>query len=668
MEIGRSAGCPVRAAPLNYRDGVEGDQATNEPPVVGGRYELGPLLGRGGMASVHRAVDRRLGRPVAVKRLSTALAADATAQTRFQREAHAAASLNHPAVAAVFDTGRDVDPTTGVSIPFLVMELVEGRTLRAVQTEGPRLTPERALEVVSQVLAALAHSHQSGLVHRDIKPANVMLTPTGAVKVMDFGIARAADDTASSLTGPAAVVGTAQYLSPEQARGEHVDARSDLYSTGCLLYELLLGRPPFTGESSVSLAYQHVNEDPVPLREVDPSLSPEVEAVVMKALAKDPADRYASADAMRADIDRLLEQHRVHALPAAAATVPVVARVGAGAEDEPTALIDAPTGALARTAPAGTMAGASAPMVVPVEPVPDPSPEEPPRRRRRTAVLVTVLVLVLLAGAAALGLPRLFGSDPSTTRTISVPNVLGQSRADADTALRNAGLVPRFTNVSGKDDDTLDHVVGQNPPSGREVETGSTVDLEVNVGPDSARIPGGLIGRDRDDAEKRLADAGFEKVSTTKAASQPDGAKEGEVLGVQPGEGELARQDQKVVLVLARARPRSAATSRQTTAPAPTEPTRSADSPAPSDEPSSSSEPSDEPSADPSPSGADEPSGSASSGSGDPSETPKGKAKGQDKDKNKPKGAQDSGSSAKDASAKGLAKAGAPTAGANDQT
>jgi serine/threonine-protein kinase len=497
-----------------------------------------------------------------------------------------------------------------------------------VQTEGPPLTPERALEVTSEVLAALAHSHASGLVHRDIKPANVMLTGAGAVKVMDFGIARAADDTGSSLTGPAAVVGTAQYLSPEQARGEHVDARSDLYSTGCLLYELLLGRPPFTGESSVSLAYQHVNENPVPLREVDPSLSPEVEAVVMKALAKDPADRYASADEMRADIDRLLEQQRVHALPAAAPTVPVVARVGAGVEDDATALIDAPTGALARTVPTATRAGAPVPVVpVPVEPVPDPAPEEPPRRRRRTAVLVTVLVLALLAGVAALGLPRLFGPDPSTVGTVSVPNVLGQSRADADTALRNEGLVPRFTNVAGKDDDTLDHVVGQNPPSGRTLGAGSTVDVEVNVGPDSARIPSGLIGRDRDDAEKRLADAGFEKVSTTKAASQPDGAKEGEVLGVQPGEGELARQDQKVVLVVARARPRSEATSRQTTAPAPTEPTRSRDTPAPTDEPSSSSAPSDgpteEPSSDPTSTASSKPSESSSKGS---SKTPKAKA------------------------------------------
>jgi serine/threonine-protein kinase len=273
-----------------------------------------------------------------------------------------------------------------------------------------------------------------------------------------------------------------------------------------------------------------------------------------------------------------------------------------------------------------------------------------------------VLVLALLAGVAALGLPRLFGPDPSTVGTVSVPNVLGQSRADADTALRNEGLVPRFTNVAGKDDDTLDHVVGQNPPSGRTLGAGSTVDVEVNVGPDSARIPSGLIGRDRDDAEKRLADAGFEKVSTTKAASQPDGAKEGEVLGVQPGEGELARQDQKVVLVVARARPRSTATSRQTTAPAPTEPTRSRDTPAPSDTASSSSAPSDEPSADPSPTGADDPSGSASSGSAEPSKTPKGKGNG--KAKGQDKGKEDAG--AKDAKAKSVSKSSTP--GPNDQT
>ena len=205
--------------------------------LVGGRYLLGAPLGRGGMAQVHRASDQRLGREVAVKRLSAHLAADPTAQTRFRREAQAAASLNHPAIASVFDTGEDTDPATGVSIPYIVMELVDGSTLRTMLLDGPPLEVGDALQITEAILQALSHSHQVGIIHRDIKPANVMLTPNGQVKVMDFGIARAVADTSATMTQTAAVIGTAQYLSPEQARGETVDARSDIYSAGCLLYK-----------------------------------------------------------------------------------------------------------------------------------------------------------------------------------------------------------------------------------------------------------------------------------------------------------------------------------------------------------------------------------------------------------------------------------------------
>ena len=229
-----------------------------ETQLLGGRYELGETLGIGGMAEVFRGRDVRLGRDVAVKMLRPDLARDPSFQARFRREAQSAASLNHPAIVAVYDTGED----NGVTTPYIVMEYVEGRTLREVlQTEG-RLLPQRALEIVADVCAALEYSHRAGIIHRDIKPANVMLTPSGAVKVMDFGIARAVTDASPTMTQTAAVIGTAQYLSPEQARGEHVDARSDLYSTGCLLYELLTGRPPFVGDSPVAVAYQHVREDP----------------------------------------------------------------------------------------------------------------------------------------------------------------------------------------------------------------------------------------------------------------------------------------------------------------------------------------------------------------------------------------------------------------------
>jgi serine/threonine protein kinase len=233
--------------------------------LIGGRYELGELLGRGGMAEVRKGTDSRLGRVVAVKRLRTDLASDATFQARFRREAQASASLNHPSIVAVYDTGEEeATDGSGVAQPYIVMEYVAGRTLRDVLREGRKILPERALEITSGVLSALDYSHRAGIIHRDIKPGNVMLTPSGDVKVMDFGIARAISDASSTMTQTAAVVGTAQYLSPEQARGETVDSRSDVYSAGCLLYELLTGRPPFVGDSPVAVAYQHVREPAVP--------------------------------------------------------------------------------------------------------------------------------------------------------------------------------------------------------------------------------------------------------------------------------------------------------------------------------------------------------------------------------------------------------------------
>ena len=289
-----------------------------EGRVLAGRYEVGDVLGRGGMATVRRAHDRRLGRDVAVKELRIDLASDATFQERFRREAQAAAGLNHPNIVAVYDTGEEHDAASQVSVPYIVMELIAGRTLRDILRDGRPILPRRALEFTLGVLDALAYSHKAGIVHRDIKPANVMITATGSVKVMDFGIARAVADTSSTMTQTAAVIGTAQYLSPEQARGETVDQRSDLYSTGCLLYELLVGRPPFTGDSPVSVAYQHVREAPTPPSQLDSEVTPSMDAVVLKALAKAPGDRYQTAAEMSAGIRRLLSGHPVAAAAARA--------------------------------------------------------------------------------------------------------------------------------------------------------------------------------------------------------------------------------------------------------------------------------------------------------------------------------------------------------------
>ncbi|HEX5770245.1 MAG TPA: Stk1 family PASTA domain-containing Ser/Thr kinase, partial [Nocardioidaceae bacterium] len=378
-----------------------------DPHRIGGRYELGGLLGRGGMAEVRQGNDVRLGRIVAIKRLRTDLASDPTFQARFRREAQSSASLNHPSIVAVYDTGEEMSTDgTDVSQPYIVMEYVAGRTLREVLRDGRKILPERALEITSGVLSALDYSHRAGIVHRDIKPANVMLTPSGDVKVMDFGIARAVADASSTMTQTAAVVGTAQYLSPEQARGETVDSRSDVYSTGCLLYELLTGRPPFVGESPVSVAYQHVREPAAPPSTLDPDLPPEIDAIVMKALAKPVEERYQSAAAMRADIERFL------------AGKPVVAPAVAAAGASTTFL---PEDRQSETT--SVFAGGSL-------------PEAEEKRKRWPIVLLALGILGLLIAAAVAG-PMLFSSAPQAS---SVPNVVNMTPKQAERALEEAGL------------------------------------------------------------------------------------------------------------------------------------------------------------------------------------------------------------------------------------
>jgi tRNA A-37 threonylcarbamoyl transferase component Bud32 len=319
--------------------------------VLDGRYELGKPLGQGGMATVRMAADLRLGRTVAVKLLRTDRLADPTFLERFRREARAAGSLNHASIVAVYDTGEAADGGDGLPAPYIVMEYVEGRTIRALLRAQKRIDPERALEITAEVLAALEHSHQAGIVHRDIKPGNVMVTPSGAVKVMDFGIARALD-AGQTITKTSAMIGTAQYISPEQVRGGAIDIRSDLYSTGCLLYEMLTGRPPFTGDSPIAVAYQHVREMPAAASSLNRDVPPEADAILQKALQKNPRVRYQTAFEMRADVLRALDGVGIAA--------------GAGPSAVPTA--DAgPSGA----ADASVNSRAAA-LVVPVRPAQEP--------------------------------------------------------------------------------------------------------------------------------------------------------------------------------------------------------------------------------------------------------------------------------------------------------
>ena len=457
---------------------------TNQPTLVGGRYELGELLGRGGMAEVRKGTDTRLGRVVAVKRLRTDLASDATFQARFRREAQSSASLNHPAIVSVYDTGEEMSDD-GVAQPYIVMEYVAGRTLRDILREGRKILPERALEISSGVLSALDYSHRAGIIHRDIKPANVMLTPSGDVKVMDFGIARAVSDASSTMTQTAAVVGTAQYLSPEQARGETVDSRSDVYSTGCLLYELLTGRPPFVGESPVAVAYQHVREPAVPPSMHDSELPPEIDAIVMKSLAKRVEDRYQSAAAMRTDIERYLAGRPVQA--------PAVAPVpGDGTTFLPA---DAPPATTATT----------------------PAHRDEDEKPRRTWLWVLIgLLLIALIAAAAFFIPKLLDDTPDT---VQVPNVVGMKQAPATQELRDAGFEVR-ARQQPSEDQPKGEVLSQDPNGDEYVEPGTTVEIVVSSGKPDVQLRS-VIGLDKGEAERLLSNDGFDVQLKRRESDEP---------------------------------------------------------------------------------------------------------------------------------------------------
>ena len=488
--------------------------------LLGGRYELGSVLGRGGMAEVRRARDIRLGREVAVKRLRLDLAGDAMFQKRFRREAQSAAGLNHHNIVAVYDTGEELEPGTDVEVPYIVMELVVGHTLRDILRGGRKILPEKALEMTQQVLDALQYSHQAGIIHRDIKPANVMLTGSGRIKVMDFGIARAVADTSASMTQTAAVIGTAQYLSPEQARGETVDNRSDIYAAGCLLYELLVGRPPFQGDSPVSVAYQHVRETPVPPSELDPVITPEMDAITLKALAKDRTQRYQTAKEMRDDIGRLLDGDQVQAV----ALVPVPDSAG------PTQVVPATVLALPSPLTATTP-------VVAVTDAPRRAVtyQERPRPRTAAAVVVT-LALALVAGLLG-GLWWLNRAPTPRAVTVAVPQVLSMTVENATQTLESAGLKPDVKSVEGPDDATVNTVIRQDPVKGVDVAKGSSVAITVNIGPAKGQIPAGLLGQDKDAVIRALTALGFTKITAVEAVNEPVTAQANKVITLNPVEG-----------------------------------------------------------------------------------------------------------------------------------
>jgi eukaryotic-like serine/threonine-protein kinase len=477
-----------------------------EPLLLGGRYDLGEVLGHGGMAEVRIGVDRRLGRTVAVKTLRADLASDPTFQARFRREAQSAAALNHPSIVAVYDTGEDVG-AGGQSLPYIVMEYVEGRTLRDVLREGRRLLPERALEITADVCDALEYSHRAGIVHRDIKPANVMLTPNGDVKVMDFGIARAVADASSTMTQTAAVIGTAQYLSPEQARGESVDARSDIYSTGCLLYELLTSRPPFVGDSPVSVAYQHVREEPRPPSMLDPEVSPVADAITLKALQKKPLDRYQSAAEMREDIERGLSGQRVIApLMADDAT----ARFLPTTDDEPPPYDPRPTSQW--------------------YPDHDDDGDGSGRGRKIAYAMLIAAILFVLGIAAFIGLNALAGNGENETKP--TPTLIGKTEAQARSDLEAAGLE---LGTVKKDSSSRrpGTVIAQNPDPGAEVEVGRAVDITVSSGKKTVDVPD-VTGKQVEQAQTQLEAANFKVQTKQDPRSEED---KGTVTTTDPAAG-----------------------------------------------------------------------------------------------------------------------------------
>ncbi|MFD8045823.1 Stk1 family PASTA domain-containing Ser/Thr kinase [Streptomyces chartreusis] len=508
-----------------------------EPRRLGGRYELGQVLGRGGMAEVYLAHDTRLGRTVAVKTLRADLARDPSFQARFRREAQSAASLNHPAIVAVYDTGEDY--IDNVSIPYIVMEYVDGSTLRELLHSGRKLLPERSLEMTIGILQALEYSHRSGIVHRDIKPANVMLTRNGQVKVMDFGIARAMGDSGMTMTQTSAVIGTAQYLSPEQAKGEQVDARSDLYSTGCLLYELLTVRPPFVGDSPVAVAYQHVREEAQAPSVFDPEITPEMDAIVLKALTKDPNYRYQSADEMRADIEACLDGQPVAATAA-------MGSVGYGGYPD-----DQPTTAL-RSADAGATS-----MLPPMNP--DDGgygyDDRPDRRRQKksntSTILLAVAAVLVLVGAILIG-KWVFDGDTASNSQVTVPNVVGETESSARDLLGNVDLTIGKVTPKACEDQSKGKICSQTPGSKTKVDKNTTVDIVVSTGAPKVSVPD-VEGLPYEKAKSDLEDKGFDVQQKTEESDRNPGV----VISQDPEGGTEQEKGSTITLTVAKEKEQS---------------------------------------------------------------------------------------------------------------